>query len=170
MKNNFFKKLFGNDVVAEAKDIKEELKNTLRNRWAKQAKASEINFDELYEQMVEEAVLVIKDAWKQNAEHGTELKYPVNEVKLEAYNAFFITEARNLYSSNASFVRNPKTGKACFFSAFTFPNDGLIEQYVTDVLERLPEGTEYNNIKTNDVFFGPVNKYSFTISITNLQD
>ena len=169
MKNNVLQKLFGNNIETQSKDVEKKLKDTLRNRWKKQSEASAVDFDKLYKQMVEEAVLVIKDKWQRDAEYGNEHKYPTGAVTLEANYAFFVTEDRKLYSSSLP-TRNPKTGKSCFFSTFEFPSDDLITGYVAEVLENLPIGTEYKVHKRNDNVFGPITEWSFTITLNNLEE
>ena len=168
MKNNFFKKLFGKEVVTEPEDIKVELKKTLTYRWIKQRQIQKLSLDELYEQMVEEAVLVIKDSWKSKAEYSSTFKYPVEEATLEAYSVFFITSDLRLYSDSPFCVLNPKTGHTCFFSPFTFPSEELKDQYIEDILARLPEGTTWNKAKEIDNIQGGATNYSFTIKLTDL--
>ena len=120
---NFFKKLFGTEeTISEPKDITEELKSILHKKWRKQKKVTEgIPFDELYIQMVEEAVLTIKNEWKESAEYQNNYKQSVNELEIEAFNVFFVTEELALQSSNLYRPVNPKTGYKCFYANFTFP-------------------------------------------------
>lgn len=177
---NWFKTLFKNDQVSE-NDIKEEtkveeleirdeLKRVLKKRWDEQPK--DVTFEEMYEQLVEEAVMVVKADWKFEAMHGEKKRYPVDEVEFEAYNVFFITHDLKLYSDSAQAIltTNPKTRKSCFFSTITFPSPEIAEQYVNDVLACLPKETICKINARRDDFFGDVLKYSFYIKLTDLEN
>lgn len=173
---NFFKKLFGNvEKVSEAanlkvteKDIKEELKTILHDKWEEHRKATDIPFDELYSQMVEEAVLTIKENWRRRAKYNDCFNQPANEVLVDSLEVFFITEDRRLCSSNLYTPINPKTGHACFYFGFVFPNTDLIEQYIADIMERLPDGTIMEYTTKLDYKYGDGISYSFAIRLSKL--
>ena len=118
--------------------LEEKLKGIIQKRRDEQAKIEKIPREETYNRMVKEAFLVISDLWEmeaklnKNIDPGTEL----------TANAFFIAESTLQLYTDAIGVRNPETGKSCFYDTFVFESMEEFEKYVEDVKKLLPAGTE----------------------------
>ena len=150
--------IYSTDIIG---DIKKEIAQTA----IKEINA-ESYFKELYARMVDEAVLLIQELWRTNAKYKIRPKNVNEYIEVEAYKVFFISKDMKLYSRCGYYKVNPNTNKCCFFDVLTFPSQDLIEQYVNDVLSKLPEGTLYE-VCTNDEYFGLRSKsYTFKLKIS----
>lgn len=142
--------------------------NSLKSKVKKRRKEYEdsiISREEMYERMVEEAVLVIKGDWESKAKYLEGTKLMEDTIELTS-NAFFITESGGLYSNNYGFVRNPKTKKCCFYNTFEFENEEEIKKYLNDVKCELPDGVEYDEDSYYSSLGEDARSFKFSIKIT----
>lgn len=152
------------------KTVEEKLKEIIAERKREKLLSAKISHEEMYERMVEEAVLVITKSWEDDATYYDPW-YDLGQenVKLKARDAFFITEKEyRLYSSNHSFARNPNTRRNCFFDSFVFSSKEEVDKYLEDVMARLPANTKVSSEEKTGILyqcFGPSTSYSFELDV-----
>lgn len=147
-------------------DFTTNLKEIVTKRWNKEKKKAAIPYEEVYKQMVKEAVLVIKDDLERDAKYSKKTNQEAESIKLESINAFLVTKKDlKLYSSKGYRTQNPQTGACCFFTVFQFNSYEEIKKYVEDVMALLPEGMTYEETEVNEVVLGKSIGYSFYLNL-----
>ena len=121
---------------------------------------------ELYDRLVNEAVLIIQHSWKSDVKSRNKEAKTGDVFEAVAYRAFFVTDDLKLYSEDGHRKVNPNTGKSCFFDVLVFPSEAEKEQYVKDVISRLPEGTLCEVNHPIDFCFGMCETYTFKLKVT----
>lgn len=121
-------------------NIEKRLRKIVKERIEeKEASAKSVSHQELYERMVEEAVLLISASWEESAKYRSDLVFT---EPLRAKNVFFITKNElKIFAEHGYRVDNYKTGHCCFFDTFTFESMEEVEKYIEDVKSQLPEKT-----------------------------
>lgn len=143
----------------------EKLKDILEKRWEEQEDKEGIPYEEKFQELVDEAVFMIKDDWQKTAECGYECRERLNgEISINAVGIFFISKVnRNIYTSCVA-PTYPKTGKSCFFESLNIPTSEEEKRFVDCVMAKLPPNTTYEmNYWKRDGFFSG-NYYSFAIT------
>lgn len=137
-------KLKKNNDVQETK-IEKKLKKIISSRLKRMKKSSDFSREELYNIMVEDAVILIEYFWESMCKHSNKLLRNAEEVvTIPAYNVFTVSSSFDLYADEGDRVINPKTGRYCFFYDFMFKDIKEVNKYVDDVEKRLPAGTIIN--------------------------
>lgn len=143
----------------------EKLKDILEKRWEEQEKKASIPYEEMFQELVDEAVYLIKDGWKSNAEFDYNCQERVDdEITLKKHDAFFVSdEDHKLYSSSSGTIY-PKTNKSCFFETLTLPTVEEEQRFVDCVIAKLPPETKCEMYvkKCDDLFAG--RHYTFAIT------
>ncbi len=145
----------------------EELKDILEKRWEEQEDKESIPYEEMFQELVDEAVYLIKYGWKSDAKIGYDCRDRVdNEITLKKYDAFFVSDkGRKLYSTSTG-TTYPKTNKSCFFETLIIPTAEEEQRFVDCVMAKLPPETKCEMyIKKCDDFFAG-RHYTFTITFT----
>lgn len=150
----------------ETLDIRRKLFNWKeKNVKEKKLKVESPEHTELYERLVEEAVLLISAVWEETARY-IELGM---DKPLKAQDVFFITKDElKLFADYGFKVENPKTKRCCFFDSFTFESMEEVEKYIEDIKSRLSENTVVvckEKIPPISETFGPSLFYSFEIDV-----
>lgn len=145
----------------------EELKDILEKRWEEQEDKESIPYEEMFQELVDEAVYLIKYGWKSDAKIGYDCRDRVdNEITLKKYDAFFVSDkGRKLYSTSSG-TTYPKTNKSCFFETLIIPTAEEEQRFVDCVMAKLPPETKCEMyVKKCDDFFAG-RHYTFTITFT----
>ena len=143
----------------------EKLKDILEKRWEEQEEKASIPYEEMFQELVDEAVYLIKDGWKSNAEFGYNCQERVDdEVTLEKYDAFFVSDEDHKLYSSSSGTTYPKTNKSCFFETLALPTVEEEQRFVDCVIAKLPPETKCEMYveKCEDLFAG--RHYTFAIT------
>lgn len=145
----------------------EKLKDILEKRWEEQEEKASIPYEEMFQELVDEAVYLIKDGWKSSAEFGYNCQERVDdEVTLEKYDAFFVSDEDHKLYSTSSGTTYPKTNKSCFFETLIIPTAEEEQRFVDCVMAKLPPETKCEMyVKKCDDFFAG-RHYTFTITFT----
>lgn len=145
----------------------EKLKDILEKRWEEQEEKASIPYEEMFQELVDEAVYLIKDGWKSSAKVGYGCRKRVDgEITLEKYDAFFVSDEDHKLYSSSSGTTYPKTNKSCFFETLTLPTAEEEQRFVDCVMAKLPPETKCEMyIKKCDDFFAG-RHYTFTITFT----
>lgn len=150
-----FKRLFGGDTGKkcapkaildteyEAEAIRDELKENLERRWETAEKSYGEEYDEKFNRLVDEAVLVIKEKWNVTVSYGIQYRLRTSDVELNAYNAFSITDELFVLSDSLFCIVNPATGRECFSDNFKLSSVEEKERFVAKVMSKLPLETTY---------------------------
>lgn len=151
----------------ETMDIERKLRKIVGKRIEEKEVASKsVTHQQLYERLVEEAVLLISAEWEESAKYMSNIKL---EDPLKAQNAFFITKNElKIFAEYGFKVKNPKTQRCCFFDSFSFESMEEVEKFIEDVKSSLPEKTIIiceEKIPWISEKFGPSLFYSFEISV-----
>lgn len=156
-----------NEVNDMANATAKKLNSILEKRWKEQERKNQIPYEEKFQELVDEAVFMIKDEWEKTAECGYECRERLNgEITINAMCAFFICEEdRKLYTIYSA-PTYPKTGKSCFFEALELPTLEEEKRFVDCVMAKLPPNTTYemHYAKRDKIYTG--NYYSFGITFT----
>lgn len=156
-------------VYAMGKDNKtvNELKSILKKRWKEQEKCEKIPYEEMFQEIVDEAVYKIIEKWKTRAELNDEYKEKAGEeIESSTSSIFFVSdETRGLSSNDCNLETFPKTGRACLFNTLILPTADEENRFIDSVMKKLLEGTvcEINKMKWDKFRSG--NFYSFKIKI-----
>lgn len=153
--------------IVDDYNIVSELKDILEKRWKEQEKCEKIPYEEMFQEIVDEAVYKIIEKWKTRAELNDEYKEKAGEeIELSTSSIFFVSdETRGLYSNDCNLETYPKTGRACLFNTLILPTADEENRFIDSVMKKLPEGTvcEINKMKWDKFRSG--NFYSFKIKI-----
>lgn len=133
-----------NNDVQETK-IEKKLKKIISSRLKRIKSSREFSREELYNIMVEDAVILIEYFWENMCKHSNKLLRNVDDVIIiPAYQVFTVSNNFELYADEGDRVINPRTNRYCFFYDFTFKDIHEVNKYVDDVEKRLPTGTIIN--------------------------
>lgn len=143
----------------------EKLKDILEKRWEEQEKKASIPYEEMFQELVDEAVYLIKDGWKSNAEFDYNCQERVDdEITLKKHDAFFVSdEDHKLYSSSSGTIY-PKTNKSCFFETLTLPTVEEEQRFVDCVIAKLPPETKCEMYVKKCDGFSAGRHYTFAIT------
>ena len=145
----------------------EKLKDILEKRWEEQEAKESIPYEEMFQELVDEVVYIIKDGWKSSARVGYDCRKRVDgEITLEKYDAFFVSADDHKLYSRFSGTTYPKTNKSCFFETLIIPTVEEEQRFVDCVMAKLPPETKCEMFinKSDDFFAG--RHYTFTITFT----
>lgn len=143
----------------------EKLKDILEKRWEEQEKKASIPYEEMFQELVDEAVYLIKDGWKSNAEFGYNCQERVDdEITLKKYDAFFVSDDDHKLYSSSSVTTYPKTNKSCFFETLTLPTVEEEQRFVDCVMAKLPPETKYEMFVEKCDGFLAGRHYTFAIT------
>ena len=145
----------------------EKLKDILEKRWEEQEAKESIPYEEMFQELVDEAVYLIKDGWKSSARVGYGCRKRVDgEITLEKYDAFFVSDKERKLYGNSSGTTYPKTNKSCFFETLIIPTAEEEQRFVDCVMAKLPPETKCEMfVKECDNFLAG-RHYTFTITFT----
>lgn len=151
----------------EPMDIERKLRKIVGKRIEERETASNsVTHQELYERLVEEAVLLISSQWERTARYTSNFKL---DEPLKAQDVFFITKnGLRIFSEWGYEEINPKTKHCCFFDSFSFESMEEVEKYLEDVKSRLPKRTAIvckERVPVMSGKFGPSLFYSFEINV-----
>ena len=119
----------------------------------------------MFQELVDEAVYLIKDGWKSNAEFGYNCQERVDdEITLKKYDAFFVSDDDHKLYSSSSVTTYPKTNKSCFFETLTLPTVEEEQRFVDCVMAKLPPETKYEMFVEKCDGFLAGRHYTFAIT------
>lgn len=165
-----------NDIITEKPievpivddyNIVDELKDILEKRWEEEEEKESIPYEEMFQELVDEAVYLIKEGWKSSAEISSNYcKRIDNEITLRVYDAFFVSDNnRNLYADSCT-PTYPKTNKGCFFETLAIPDEEEEQRFVNCVMEKLPQETKVEMFVKKCKGITAGRHYTFTITFT----
>lgn len=163
-KNNSNQMIEWKNRILEVKKEKEERERKKAERIKKLMESGE-----LYNTVVEDAVVLITAKITEETGCGYTLHREKDGiVTITIYNAFFITSDLRLLSNTAfPCIKNPKTGKQCFYDIYQFKDEEEIQKYIEDVRSKLPEGVKLSERmgSENDAFYKNSRLYDAEVKI-----
>lgn len=149
-----------------SQDIVSKIQETVLEKKAEVFKKMEQNSHEnMYKRIVDEAVMLIKSMWLDDAENESKLLQVSDFIEVVAEGAFYITNDLEIYSEFGNSCWNPETGCCCFYNLFAFNSQEEKEKYIKEVIAQLPKGTVYETSKYSHLLGTPCIRYTFKLKV-----